>query len=85
MTYSDEVTKYHEKLADTFVPHKGMELTNKEIKKILLKRYPKIKDKESWILPSDHCINHTNKGACECSMKNIAIFKRIGRGKYLVL
>jgi hypothetical protein len=85
MGFSDEVSKYHKKLFDAMVPHKGEILDNSQIKRILITFDEKLKSKEAWILPSDHCRNHTNKGACYCSMSIKAIFNRVGRGKYLVI
>ena len=85
MGFSDEVSKYHKKLFEAMVPHKGQILTNPKIRRILFKSYPEIEAKEDWILPSDHCGNHTCKGACYCSMSAEAIFDRVRRGKYLVL
>ena len=51
----------------------------------LIKSNPAFKGQEQWIYPSDHCINHTNKGACYCAKTDKTIFERIGRGKYKVL
>jgi hypothetical protein len=85
VAFSDEVSKYHKKLSEAMSPYRGRELTNPEIRIILFASYPELKIKEDWILPSDHCRNHTNDGACYCSMSDKAIFDRIGRGKYLVL
>jgi hypothetical protein len=84
-TYQDIATSYHENLEQAMEPHKGEELEKKTIIKILLAKFPALEEKSDWIYPSDHCINHTNKAACDCSMSNKAIFKRIGRGKYIVL
>ena len=83
--FSGFVSKYHKKLSEAMSPHRGKVLMNPEIRKILFTSYPELKIKEEWILPSDHCRNHTNKGACYCSMSDKAIFDRIGWGKYLVL
>lgn len=85
MAYSDEVSKYHKILAAAMAPYKGQHLSNQEIKKILLKSYPELESKPNWIFPSDHCRNHTCKGACYCTMTDKAIFNRIGYGKYVVL
>ena len=85
MSFTDEVSKYHRKLSEAMVPYRGKVLTNPEIRRILITSCPELKVKEDWILPSDHCRNHTCKGACYCSMSNEAIFDRVERGKYLVL
>ena len=55
MGFSEEVSKYHKKLSEAILPHKGKILGNPEIKRILVARYPELKEKEDWILPSDHC------------------------------
>ena len=78
MSFSDEVSKYHGKLSEAMAPHKGEILTNKEIKKILISSYPKVRLKEDWILPSDHCRNHTCKGGraiVQCLTKRSLIEK----------
>jgi hypothetical protein len=85
MGFTLTVSRYHDPLADSLVPFKGSTMTNDDIRKALLKKHPSLRDKEDWILPSDHCDNHTNAGACRCSMTTQAIFRRIGRGKFLVL
>ena len=85
MGYSEEVSKYHAKLAAAMAPHKGQQLGNQQIMKVLLNTFPAIRPKQDWILPSDHCKNHTCKGACYCTMTDGAIFNRIGHSKYLVL
>lgn len=84
MSWTEEATKYHERLAVAMRPHADETLSNEKITKILMKKYPELREKSDWILPSDHCINHTNKGACQCSMSEKAIFERVGVGKYLV-
>jgi hypothetical protein len=85
MGFTRAVSEYHDSLADSLVPFKGSTMTNDDIRKALFKKYPSLQEKEDWIQPSDHCANHTNKGACRCSTTSQAIFRRIGRGKYLVL
>ena len=85
MGFSDEVSKYHKKLLESMIPHRGQVLTNPEIRRILITKYPELEAKDDWILPSDHCRNHTCKGACYCSMSDKAIFNREGRGRYKVL
>jgi hypothetical protein len=85
MGFSEEVSKYHRKLSESMLPYKGKILSNPEIRRILITRYPELKKKEDWILPSDHCRNHTCKGACYCSTSDEAIFDRVARGQYLIL
>ena len=85
MGFTEEVSKYHKKLSDAMVPYKGQIVTNQKIRKISRSFDPELKAKEDWIFPSDHCRNHTCKGACYCSLSEEAIFDKIGWGKYLVL
>jgi hypothetical protein len=85
VSFSGVVSKYHEKLSEAMSSHRGQVLTIPGIKRILFTFFPEIEANEDWILPSDHCRNHTNKGACYCSMSDKAIFERVERGKYLVL
>ena len=84
MSFTDEVSKYHNALRMAMVPHQGCRLVNREIASILLQSNPDLSNKIDWIMASDHCADHTNQGACTCSMTKNAIFNRIGRGKYLV-
>ena len=85
MSWQDEAIKYHDYLERAMKPHQGNVLEKKTIIKILLAKFPELTEKSAWILPSDHCINHTNKGPCNCSMTSRAIFERVGFGKYRVL
>lgn len=47
--------------------------------------FPALANDTQWIILSDHCINHTNKGACKCAKTELALFERVARGEYLVL
>jgi len=78
------VSKFHEDLKMAMVPYKNMVLEKARIDKIINKTSAH-REKAQWIYPSDHCVNHSNKGACFCAMTNQAIFERIQRGKYKVL
>ena len=77
-------SKFHDQLKVTMIPYKNTVLKTAEIKNII-KSVPTFKGQKQWIYPSDHCINHTNKGACYCSMTKNALFFQIARGKYRVL
>jgi len=72
--YREEATKYHEKLADAVTPYRGTVLKKTDILKILIGKYAELTEKEDWILPSDHCRNRTNDGACYCAKTDKAIF-----------
>lgn len=74
---------FHDELVETMSPCMNKFMTRSEIIE-LIESNPTFKGQEQWIYPSDHCINHTNKGACHCAETNKAIFKRSGRGKYQV-
>ena len=85
MAWREESTKYHNMLADAMVPYSGATLTKSTIEKVLAEKYPELKEKLDWVLPSDHCVNRTNKGACYCAETEKAIFERVGWGKYRIL
>lgn len=76
-------SRFHDGLVETMSPHKKKRMTRSEILE-LIESNPAFKGQEQWIFPSDHCINHTNKGACYCAKTEKAIFERIGWGKYKV-
>ena len=75
---------FHDKLKEIMVPYRNQVLSTAVIKRII-EEVPEFKGQEQWIYPSDHCTNHTNKGACKCALTDDAIFERICRGKYRVL
>lgn len=75
--------RHHDEIRENFVEFSGSTLTTKAIKSIIKLKMPAFD--ESWIHPSDHCINHTCKGACECAKTDSAIFERMGRGLYKVI
>lgn len=82
MGWRDFASTFHDYIVEAMTNHKGEVLQKGRIIKILISKFPELESKEEWILPSDHCINHTNKGACYCAEKEKAIFERIGHGKY---
>ena len=77
-------TEFHDRLEEVMIPYKNDVLKTSEIKTII-EKVPEFHGKEQWIYPSDHCSNHTNKGACRCALTEDAIFKRMKRGLYRVL
>ena len=77
-------SKFHEDLKRSMVPYKKMVLEKARIEKII-EENKSLKENAQWIFPSDHCINHTNKGACFCAITTQAIFERVSKGKYIVL
>lgn len=87
MSFTPAVRKFHSYLLNAMSLYKGQDLSRSEILKILRERYPELEEKieKGWIHPTDHCINHTCKGACDCSISEDAIFKRIKRGMFHIL
>jgi len=85
MGWREFATKYHNQFADAMMVCEGRVLMRKEIIKMLLRRFPELREMEDWLYPSDHCKNHSNKGACYCAETKNAIFERLDRGKYKVL
>lgn len=77
-------SKFHDKLKETMAPYKGKVLQTAIIKEII-DEVDDFYGKEKWIYPSDHCNNHTNKGACYCAETKDALFEQIAWGKYRVL
>jgi hypothetical protein len=76
-------TKYHDNFKLAMAGHIGKRLKTSQIKTII-QGIPQLAPDAAYIYPSDHCINHGNKGNCECARTEQAIFERIDRGIYLV-
>lgn len=77
-------SKFHDKLEEVMRPYKNQVLQTARIKNII-ETVHDFRGQEQWIYPSDHCNNHTNKGACYCALTEDAIFEKIARGQYRVL
>lgn len=77
-------SKFHDKLKEVMLPYKNKTLQTARIKEII-EKVNDFRSQEQWIYPSDHCINHTNKGACYCAETKDAIFEKKSRGIYRVL
>jgi len=75
--------RFHDGLKQAMSRYRNSELTTAEIRKIV-EHTPGLADHAQFIYPSDHCINHTNKGACWCALTDKAIFKRIRRGVFFI-
>ena len=75
-------TDIHKKLKEVFQLRHNAILTTAEIKRFFESEYKN--SDVSWVQPSDHCINMTNKGACWCSKTDKAIFEQIRRGVYKI-
>jgi len=78
------VSEWHEALRQVLIPRKGDVLATREWDE-LIRQLPGIGSKAQFIHPSDHCVNMTNKGACECAQTDRALVKQVRRGHYLVL
>jgi len=77
-------SKFHDKFKEIMEPYRNKVLETAVIRSIV-EKVPEFSGQEDWIYPSDHCINHSNKGACYCAETDGAIFQRIARGRYKVL
>ena len=76
-------TKHHNDLKRAVMRHSGEILKTSQIKKII-EGDPSLAANAQFVYPSDHCINHTNEGACYCAMTEEAIFEKVRRGFYRV-
>jgi len=77
-------SKFHDKFKEEMTHYKNKVLRTAEIKEII-ENTNDFRGNEKWIQASDHCKNHTNKGACYCAETEEALFERIGWGQYRVL
>lgn len=84
-SYSRLATKFHDQLGRAIVPSRGSVVGPTDVRKVLVQMFPSTKDLIDWVEPTDHCVNHINKGACECAYSATALFERVGRGRFLVL
>ena len=83
--WTKTVSRFHNGLKLAMEPYQGRQLRTNEIAKIVLDT-PSLAHDAPFIFPSDHCINHTNKGACVCALhgEGEPIFEKIKRGLFLV-
>ena len=84
-TFTNTVSKRHNRLAEVVGPMHGQVVKKANIDIAWKSTFPSLKKDTQWIILSDHCINHTNKGACKCAKTELALFERISRGVYRVL
>ena len=75
--------KYHDDLRGAVAKHKGQVLKTSEVAAIV-RAVTSIGKDAQFVYPSDHCVNHTNDGACYCAMTDRALFERIRRGEFRV-
>ena len=71
----------HDKYVEAFKHKGGQVLSTKDIKSIMLWRFPEVASNS--ILPNDHGAG--NKSACWCADTCYRVFDRVGRGKYRVM
>ena len=83
--WTKTVSRFHNDLKLVMEPYQGRQLRTNEIAKIVLDT-PTLAHDAQFIFPSDHCINHTNKGACVCALhgEGEPIFEKIKHGLFLV-
>ena len=72
-------SSFHDYIVEAMDNHRGQVLRTSEILNILIEEFPELEHRKDWIQPPDHCINHTNKGACYCAETEAAIFEKIKR------
>ncbi|MEK6647615.1 MAG: hypothetical protein AABY84_13170 [Candidatus Firestonebacteria bacterium] len=74
--WSKVASRYHSEFKKSMAKYKDKEKSTSEIQKIFKSAYPNI-DERFYAMPTDHCNNHTNKGECDCALKNNAIFEKV--------
>lgn len=84
-SFTTTVSKRHNRLAEVVGPMRGQSVKKVIVDAAWKLAYPQLKNDTQWIILSDHCINHTNKGACKCAKTELALFERVARGIYRVL
>ncbi|MBN1364562.1 MAG: hypothetical protein JW976_07145 [Syntrophaceae bacterium] len=81
--WREKAAKYHNDLKQTMIRYRGKILQTSHIREII-EQHPVLAKDSQFVYPSDHCINHTNKGACYCALTEEAIFEQIRHGIYRV-
>lgn len=74
---------YHDELSKLMQSHKDQILTSTEVKRLFTEAYPDLRS--DFVQATDHCIDHTCKGACDCAQTNKAIFSYLKRNTFRVL
>ncbi len=85
MSYSRTANQYHNELTRAMQPLRGRCITPPKVREVLITKFPKLAKVQDWVRPSDHCCNHSNRGACGCANTKDALFERVKRGHYRVL
>ena len=81
--WRNKTTAYHDALDTLFANYRGQMMKTSEIRDII-KADQRLAPNAQFIYPSDHCLNHTNRGACHCALTMRAIFERVRQGLYCV-
>jgi hypothetical protein len=84
MAFTPATSKTHAALVRALAGKSGQTLTTAEIRALVEERVPEIGQNIQWLFPTDHCDNHTVKGACECSQTKDAPLSRVSRGLFQV-
>jgi hypothetical protein len=74
---------YHDEIAKLVSQYKGRTFTAGEIRQLFRECYLDLRG--NFVQASDHCIDHSNKGACDCARTERAIFSYPTRNTYIVL
>jgi len=83
--FTTTVSKRHNRLAQVIGPMHGKTVKKSTVDAAWKSAFPALANDTQWIILSDHCINHTNKGACKSAKTELALFERVARGEYRVL
>lgn len=83
MSITTMVSTVHADLTSALARLRGQVLTNAGIKQAYVAAGGL---QSSLVIAADHCVNHTNAGACTCAEQPAtALLYRLGRNSYLVL
>jgi hypothetical protein len=84
-SFTTPVSKRHNRLAEVVGVMRGRIVQKTDIDHAWNLAFPTLVKDTQWIILSDHCVNHTNKGACRCAKTELALFERLSRGIYRIL
>jgi hypothetical protein len=84
MSLTPSTTKTHDALVRALAGKSGQSLSAAEIKQLVEEQVPELGKDSQWLHPTDHCDNHTIKGACRCSNTEDAPLSLVSRGLFLI-
>lgn len=84
MSFVPATTRTHEALVRALAGKSGQSLRTAEIRKLVEEQVPQLGKDIQWLHPTDHCDNHTVKGACRCAKTEDAPLSRVSRGLFRV-